>query len=108
MWHERILYSRAAKGRLRALPLEVQLDLETHLENLALVVESLPPERLPQLLSRNEEGFVTEVKGARVFFVVDTVGRAVLVYRIEALSVGWEPASALHAKTGGPEGGHAI
>ena len=85
MRHARLHYTRAARTRLQALPPEVRLDLETHLENLAVLVRESPPQRLLQLLARGEEGFVTAVKGVRVLFVVDATVRTLLIHRIEAL-----------------------
>lgn len=86
MRHERVLYTRSAKARLRALPLEVRVHLETHVSNLALLLEAMPPERLTQLLKRTEEGFVTAVPEARVLFTVAPGARTLLVHRIEELS----------------------
>jgi hypothetical protein len=86
MRQERLLYTRAAKLRLQSLPAEVRLHLETHMENLALLVERVPPERLPQLLAHEEESFVTHVSGARVRFDIAPAARALLIHRIEALS----------------------
>jgi len=84
MWQERLLYTRAARLRLQALPPEVRLHLETHMENLALLVEGIPTERLPQFLAHEEESFVTAVPGARVRFVVAPAARTLLIHRIEA------------------------
>lgn len=88
MRHPRILYTRAARRRLQALPPEVRLHVETHLENLVLLVRASPPAQLPQLLARGEEGeegFVTAVPGARVHYVIDAVARTLLIHRLEAL-----------------------
>jgi hypothetical protein len=93
---DRLLYTRAARARLQALPAEVRLHLETHMANLALLVEGLAPERLPQLLAHEDESFVTAVPGARVLFVVAPTARALLVHRIEALPER-EAAAAGHA-----------
>jgi hypothetical protein len=71
----------------------MRLHLETHLENLALLVEATSPERLLQLLARQEEGFVTAVEGARVLFVVNAATRTLLVHRIELLPVDKPPAA---------------
>ena len=84
MRHRRLLYTRAAKARLHRLPPLAQLEVETHLENLALLAEKLPPERLPLFLAREEEGFSTHVEGVRVHFSVSTAARALLIHRIEA------------------------
>ncbi|MDY7229757.1 hypothetical protein [Hyalangium rubrum] len=86
MGHERMMYTRSAKSRLRTLPVEVRVHLETHLANLALLVEAMPPERLPELLPRTEEGFVTTMQETRVLFTVNTAGRTMLVHRIELLT----------------------
>jgi GTP cyclohydrolase FolE2 len=87
MGNEQLQYTRAAQRQLQALPAEVRLHLETHLENLALLIEATSPERLLQLLARDEEGFVTSVQGARVHFVVNAAARSVLVHRLEQLPV---------------------
>jgi hypothetical protein len=84
MSHERLTYTRAAKKRLRMLPAELRMHLETHLENLALLVEGREPERLAQLLAHDEESFVTDIPGARVFFSVAPASRVLLIHRIEA------------------------
>jgi hypothetical protein len=86
MRHARLHFTRAARARLQTLPPEVRLDLENHLENLALLVRASPPQRLPQLLARGDEGFVTAVKGVRALFVVDATVRTLLIHRIEALT----------------------
>jgi hypothetical protein len=96
---ERLLYTRAARTRLHALPAEVRLHLETHMANLALLIEGLAPERLPELLAHEDEGFVTLVPGARVRFVVAPAARALLVHRIEVLPER-EEAAAVHAPLG--------
>jgi hypothetical protein len=93
MASEQLQYTRAARARLQALPAEVRLYLETHLENLALLVEATSPERLLQLLARNEEGFVASVQGTRVHFVVNAAARTLLVHRIELLPVNELPAA---------------
>jgi hypothetical protein len=96
---ERLLYTRAARTRLHALPAEVRLHLENHMANLALLIEGLAPERLPQLLTHEDEGFVATVPGARVLFVVAPAARALLVHRIEALPER-EAAVAVHTPPG--------
>jgi hypothetical protein len=83
MRHRRLLYTRAARTRLHSLPAQVRLHLETHLENLALLAQQLPPERLPLFLAREEEGFATEVEGIRVYFTVDTAAHALFIHRLE-------------------------
>lgn len=80
---ERLHYTRAAKARISLLSVEVRVHLETHLENLALVLEATP-DRLPTLLKRSEDGFVTTVQGVRVLFTVDTSARSLLVHRVES------------------------
>lgn len=67
--------------------------------NLALLIEGLAPERLPQLLAHEDEGFVTTVQGARVRFVVAPAARALLVHRIETLPER-EAAPAVHPQLG--------
>jgi hypothetical protein len=79
----RLFYTRAASTRLQMLPAEQRLHVETHLENLALLVGTSPPERLSHLLSREEEGFVAFIKGVRVLFVVDSTARTLLIHSIE-------------------------
>jgi hypothetical protein len=92
MGQGQLQYTRAARVRLQVLPAEARLYLETHLENLALLIESVSPERLLQLLARDEEGFVTSVQGTRVHFVVNAAARTLLVHRIE-LPVDGPPAA---------------
>ncbi len=87
MGYEQLQYTRAARVRLQMLPVEARLYLETHLENLALLIEAVSPERLLQLLARDEEGFVTTVHGAQVHFVVNAAARTLLVHRIGLPSV---------------------
>jgi len=97
MGNEQLQYTRAAQRRLQALPAEARLHLETHLENLALLIEATPPERLLQVLARDEEGFVTSVQGMRVHFVVNAATRTVLVHRLELVPVSERPAAARSA-----------
>jgi len=85
MAHDRLLYTRAAKVRLDQLPVEARVHLETHLENLSLFLEAAP-DRLPGMLDRIEDGFVTTVQDVRVLFTVDTSARTLLVHRVEASS----------------------
>jgi hypothetical protein len=94
MGTEQLQYTRAAQRRLQALPAELRLHLETHLENLSLLIEATPPERLLQLLVRDEEGFVTSMQGTQVHFVVNTATRTVLVHRLELLPANERPAAA--------------
>ena len=82
MRNQRLLYTRAARTRLHGLPHELRLHVETHLENLALLAAATSPEQLSSVLTRTEEGFVTEVKGVQVHFVMNAVGRTLLVYRL--------------------------
>ena len=102
MGHIRLLYTRAARLRLQDLPAEVRLHLETHMENLALLIERLPPERLPQLLAHEEESFVTLVPEARVRFVVAPTAHTLLIHRIEALTT--SDAQAPELREGGDAG----
>ena len=63
------------------------MHLETHLENLTLLMGSAVP--LAQFLARlerEEDGFVTTVEGVRVSFALDTVLRVLLVHYIEPLA----------------------
>ncbi len=82
MRNQRLLYTRAARARLQRLPLELRLYIETHLENVALLAETTSPERLAALFARDEEGFVTEVRGVQVHFVLSAAGRALLIHRL--------------------------
>jgi hypothetical protein len=93
MGREQLQYTQAAQRRLNALPAEVRLHVETHLENLALLIGATSPERLLQLLARDEEGFVTSVQGAQVHFVVHSTAHSVLVHRLELLPVNGRPAA---------------
>jgi hypothetical protein len=79
----RLHYTRAATARISLLPVEVRMHLETHLENLALLLEATP-ERLPTLLERTGDEFVTTVQAVRVLFTVDTFSRSLLVHRVES------------------------
>lgn len=97
MGKDQLQYTRAAHRRLHALPAEVRLHLDTHLENLVLLIGSTSPKRLLQLLARDEEGFVTSVEGARVHFVVNAAARTVLIHRLELLPVNENPAAAASA-----------
>ncbi|MCY1022371.1 hypothetical protein [Pyxidicoccus sp. MSG2] len=79
----RLFFSRRAERQLQRLPGEVRMHLETHLENLTLLLGSAVP--LGQVLARlerNEEGFVTTVEGMRLSFALDTVLRVILVHCI--------------------------
>lgn len=94
MGHEQLQYTRAAQRRLQMLPAEVRVHLETHLENLALLIGATSPGRLLELLARDEEGFVTSVEGAQVHFVVNAAACTVLVHRLELLPVNEHSAAA--------------
>ncbi len=92
MKNQRLLYTRAARTRLHGLSLDLRLHVETHLENLALLAAATSPERLSAVLTRTEEGFVTEVRGLRVHFVLNAVARTLLVYRLAQAPVyPWAP-----------------
>lgn len=80
---ERLLYTRAARVGLDMLPVELRMHLETHLENLTLLLEATP-ERLPEMLDRLDDGFVTAVQGVRVLFTLDTSARSILVHGLES------------------------
>jgi hypothetical protein len=76
----RIFFSRRAERQLLRVPGEVRLHIETHLENLTLLLGSTRMlERMIGLLERTEDGFVSTVEGARVSFTLDTALRAVFV-----------------------------
>jgi hypothetical protein len=83
MAHERLHYTRAAKVRLELLPAEVRVHLETHLENLALLLEATP-QLLPGIVERFEDCFVTGVQEVRALFTLDTSARTLLVHRVES------------------------
>jgi hypothetical protein len=72
MSRDRLLYTRAAKVRLDMLPVEVRVLMEA------------TPERLPTMLERSEDGFVTTAQGVRVLFTLDTSARTLLVHRVES------------------------
>lgn len=94
MRNQRLLYTRAARVRLQELPAELRLHVETHLENLALLAEATSTERLSSMLRRDEEGFVTVVRGLQVHFVLNAVARTLLVHRlVQAPAHAWEPAA---------------
>lgn len=83
MSRERLLYTRAAKVRIQALPAVVQMDLETHLENLALLMET-SPQLLPSVLERHEDHFVTAIQEIRVRFTVNASTGSMLVHAVDA------------------------
>jgi hypothetical protein len=92
MRNQRLLYTRAARTQLQKLPAELRLHVETHLENLALWVEATSPERLSSVLRRDEEGFVTVVRGVQVHFVMNALARTLLIHRLaQAPAYAWEP-----------------
>ena len=83
----RLFFSRRAERQLQRLPGEVRVHVETHLENLALMLRStLPLSQLLSRLEREEDGFVTTVEGKRVSFALDTVLRVLLVHCIEPVA----------------------
>lgn len=60
------------------------MHLETHLENLSLLMGSAAPlTPVLERLERTEEGFVSTVEGIRVAFALDTLLRVLLVHAIE-------------------------
>jgi mRNA-degrading endonuclease RelE of RelBE toxin-antitoxin system len=80
----RLFFSRRAERQLQRLPGEVRVHLETHLENLALMLGStLPVSQVLSRLEREEDGFVTQVEGIRVSFALDAVLRVLLVHGLE-------------------------
>jgi mRNA-degrading endonuclease RelE of RelBE toxin-antitoxin system len=93
----RLFYSRRAERQLRRLPGEVRLHVETHLENVTLLLGSLGRvERMISQLERTEDGFVSTVEGFRVSFTLDTALRAVFVDSvISAEQEGREPRAGL-------------
>ncbi|MCP3137673.1 hypothetical protein [Pyxidicoccus xibeiensis] len=94
----RLLFSRRAERQLRRLPGEVRIHLETHLENLALLMGStVPLKHLLSRLERTEEGFVTTVEGIDVSFALDTVLRVLLVHCILP-APGAEPAAGVRGR----------
>lgn len=59
------------------------MHVETHLENLTLLMGSaVPVTQVLARLERGEEGFVTTVEGLRLSFAIDTVLRVLLVHDI--------------------------
>jgi hypothetical protein len=83
MRHGRIYISQSAEFQLKRLPEDVRLHIETHLENLASVLEQDAPEVLLARLPRAEDGFLASAGGASIHFSVDTTIRALTVQRIE-------------------------
>ncbi len=82
----RLFFSRRAERQLQRLPGQVRLHVETHLENLVLMMRStLPLTQLLSRLEREEDGFITTVEGMRVSFALDTVLRVILVHCIEPM-----------------------
>lgn len=80
----RLFFSRRAERQLQRLSGEVRVHLETHLENLALLMGSaVPLSPVLERLERTEEGFVSTVEGVRVSFALDTFLRVLLVHSIE-------------------------
>ncbi len=76
----RLFYSRRAERQLRRLPGVVRLHVETHVENLSMLLGSLGRvERMISQLERTEEGFTSTVEGVRITFTLDTALRAVFV-----------------------------
>lgn len=88
----RPFYSRRAERQLRGLTGELRLQVETHMENLSLLLGSLTSmdQALPRLRRDDEgEGFVTDVEGTRVFFTLDAAMRVLLVHGVEPLGLGY-------------------
>jgi hypothetical protein len=76
----RLFYSRRAERQLRRLPGVMRLHVDTHLENLTMLLGSMGRvERMIAQLERTEEGFVSTVEGVRISFTLDTALRAVFV-----------------------------
>lgn len=66
------------------LPGEARLHLETHLENLALVMRSAASmEQFLSRLERTEDGFVMRVDGLEVSLALDTALRVLLVHCVQ-------------------------
>jgi mRNA-degrading endonuclease RelE of RelBE toxin-antitoxin system len=83
MRRSRIFIARSAESQLKRLPEDVRLHIETHLENLVMVLEQEPPEALLTRMTREDEGFVANVGTTRILFSVDTSLRALTVQRLE-------------------------
>ncbi|MCP3139775.1 hypothetical protein [Pyxidicoccus xibeiensis] len=85
MRRSRIFIAQSAEFQLKRLPQDSRLHIETHLENLVLVLEQDAPEAVLARLPREDEGFTTNVGGVRIYFSVDTSLRALTVQRLEVL-----------------------
>ncbi len=83
MRHGRIFIAQSAEFQLKRMPRDMQLHIETHLENLVMVLEQEAPEALLTRLTREDEGFVANVGATRILFSVDTSLRALTVQRLE-------------------------
>lgn len=86
----RIFIAQSAESQLKRLPEDLRLHIETHLENLVLVLEQEPPEALLTRMTREDEGFVAHVGTTRILFSVDTSLRALTVQRLEQQAPGEE------------------
>ncbi|NMO16145.1 hypothetical protein HPC49_10720 [Pyxidicoccus fallax] len=83
----RLFFSRRAERQLQRLPGEVRVHLETHLENLSLLMGSAAPlTPVLERLERTEEGFASTVEGIRVAFALDTFLRVLLVHSLEPVA----------------------
>ncbi|WP_164017674.1 hypothetical protein [Pyxidicoccus trucidator] len=79
----RIFIAQSAEFQLKRLPEDMRLHVETHLENLVMVLEQEPPEALLTRMTREDDGFIANVGATRIFFSVDTSLRALTVQRLE-------------------------
>ncbi|MFP2907252.1 hypothetical protein ACLESD_19830 [Pyxidicoccus sp. 3LFB2] len=79
----RIFIAQSAEFQLKRLPEDMRLHIETHLENLVMVLEQDAPEALLTRLAREDDGFVANVGTTRIYFSVDTSLRALTVQRLE-------------------------
>ncbi|MFP2926553.1 hypothetical protein ACLESO_15290 [Pyxidicoccus sp. 3LG] len=83
----RLFFSKRAERQRQRLPREVRVHVETHLENLALLLDSgMPLSRVLARLERTDDGFVSKVEGARLSLALDTATRIVLVVSVEPVS----------------------
>ena len=73
---------RDVRRILEAFPAATQLAIETHLENLGMIVARSPRWAL-RALPRQGDFFYTDVGDSRVFFTFDPVSGVLFVQRVE-------------------------
>lgn len=86
----RIFIAHSADTQLKRLPEDMRLHIETHLENLVMVLEQEQPEALLTRMTREDDGFVAQVGTTRILFSVDTSLCALTVQRLEQQAPGDE------------------